>query len=209
MEAVKNMTVPEDKVAIQRFLGFVNCLAKFIPNLSEHSYPLREASKRNGTFFWSQAQQDAFDAIKCLIADAPMLSYYDPSVDVVLNADSSSHSIGAVVLQNGKPIEFAAKSLTDCQSRYSQIEKELLAILFSCERFKYYCLGQEVIRVETDHLPLVGLMGKDINSLSPRLAAMRLKLLSYPIDVVYKPGKDMVLSVQRASPPFFRSRDSV
>ena len=134
VEAVKNMTVPEDKVAIQRFLGFVNYLAKFIPNLSEHSYPLREASKRNGTFFWSRAQQDAFDAIKCLIADAPMLSYYDPSVDVVLNADSSSHSIGAVVLQNGKPIEFAAKSLTDCQSRY--IVRLRKNCLLSCFRVR-------------------------------------------------------------------------
>ena len=194
VEAVKKMTVPEDKEGIQRFLGFVNYLAKFIPNLSEHSRPLRDACKGRGAFYWCKEQQDAFDTIKSIITSAPTLAYYNPTSDVILSADASSHSLGAVVLQGEKPIEFAAKSLTECQCRYSQIEKELLATLFACKKFRYYCLGQEVIKVETDHLPLLGLMEKEIGDLSPRLAAIRLKLLGYPIEMVYKPGKEMVLA---------------
>ena len=155
---------------------------------------MREISKKNTQFVWGIEQENSFEKIKDLISSALTLTYYDPNIEVTLTADSSAHSIGAVCLQNGKPIEFAAKSLTECQQRYSQIEKELLASLYACKRFRYYCFGQPRIRVETDHLPLLGLMNKDINQLSPRLATMRLELLAYPIELVFKPGADMVLA---------------
>ena len=204
VQAVQNMVQPEDKKAVERFLGFVNYLAKFIPHLSEHTYPLRQVCKKNVQFWWGKEQSEAFEKIKILIKEAPTLSFYDPSLPVTLTADSSAHSLGAVVLQNGKPIEFAAKSLTDTQQRYSQIEKELLGVVFACKRFKYYCWGLENIKIETDHLPLVGILEKDINLLSPRIAAMRLELMSYPIhfDLVYKPGREMVLAdtLSRACP---------
>ena len=145
---------------------------------------------------------EAFDRIKELIAAAPTLTLFEPGVEVTLTADSSSHIIGAVALQNGRPLEFTAKSITECQQRYSQIEKELLATLFACKKFKYYTLGQARLVVETDHLPLIGLMRKDINSLSPRLAAMRLELLSYPVELKHRPGTEMVLAdtLSRACP---------
>jgi transposase InsO family protein len=194
VEAVEKMLVPTDKKAVQRFLGFVNYLAKFIPHLSEHTYPLRQISKVHTQFYWGVEQSEAFEKIKSLISEAPTLMLYDPKVEVTLTADSSSHSIGAVALQEGRPLEFAAKSLTECQQRYSQIEKELLATLFVCKKFKYYTLGQVRILVETDHLPLIGLLKKDINTLSPRLAAMCLELLSYPVELKYRPGPEMVLA---------------
>jgi len=187
------VTEPEDKKAIQRFLSFVNFMAKFIPNLSEHTFPLREVFKKSTQFVWGVEQDMAFDKIKRLISDASTLVLYDAEVETTLSANSSAHSIGAVCLQNGRPVEFAAKSLTTCQQGYSQIEKELLATLFACKRFKFYCFGQSKIRVETDHLLLIGLM-KDINELPPKLAAMRLELFTYPIQLVHKPGTEMVLA---------------
>ena len=108
---------------------------------------------------------------------------------MTLSADASAHSLGAVILQEGKPIEFAAKSLTECQQRYSQIEKELLVIVFAVKRFKYYCYGNDLVTVETDHKPLLGLVTKEISSLSSRLASMRLDLLSYSLRLVHRPGK--------------------
>jgi len=196
VEAVEKMTVPEDKKAIERFLGFVNYLAKFIPQLSSHTHPLRQVMKKHTQYMWGVEQQNAFDRIKSLIATAPTLKYFDESKSVSLAADSSAHSIGATVLQEGRPIEFAAKSLTDCQQRYSQLEKELLAVLFACKRFKYYVWGQEMVTVETDHLPLLGILNKNIDSLSPRVAAMRLELQSYPVRIKlkYTPGKNMIIA---------------
>ena len=115
---------------------------------------------------------------------------------MVVSADSIAHSLGAVLLQEDRPIEFAAKSLTETQQRYSQIEKELLAVVFACKRYKYYLWGRELIMVETDHQPLIGLMQKPTAQLSPRLAHMRLEL-SYLINVQlkFKPGKDLILAV--------------
>lgn len=196
VETVQNMTEPEDRKAVERCLGFINYLAKFVPNLSEYTHPLRQLCKKDIQFVWGPSQMKAFNKIKELISSAPTLVFFDPSKPVTLSADSSAHSLGAVLLQEGKPVEFAAKSLTDSQQRYSQIEKEMLAVVFACKRFKYFCWGLDNIKIETDHMPLLGIMRKDINLLSPRLAAMRLELLSYPIkfELLYKPGKDMVLA---------------
>lgn len=211
VEAIQHMVQPQDKKAVQRFLGFVTYLAKFIPNLADHTLPLREVMKKNVQFYWGPAQSEAFETIRNLIVEAPTLKLYDPEKPVYLSADSSKSSLGAVILQDGRPIEFAAKALTDCQSRYSQIEKELLASLFACKRFKYYCLGQKTIEVETDHLPLLGLMNKPINELSPRLAAMRLELLPYPIALKYCPGSEMVLAdtLSRSCPAKMSQEDDL
>ena len=145
---------------------------------------------------WERPQADAIMKVKKAVVQAPTLALYDPNCDVVVSADSSAHSLGAVSLQNNRPVEFIAKSLTDTQQRYSQIEKELLAILFAVKRFRYYLFSKEKILVETDHQPLIGLMAKPISELSPRLAQMRLELLSYPVllELKHKPGTDIILA---------------
>lgn len=194
METVRNMTVPEDRKALERFLGFVNYLAKFLPHLAELTHPLRVCCKDSKEFIWESSQEEAFRAIKQSVEEAPTLSYFDATRPITLSADASAHSLGAVIMQDGKPVEFAAKSLTECQQRYSQIEKELLAVVFAVQRFKYYCYGSGQVMVETDHKPLIGIMAKDICLLSPRLAAMRLQLLSFSIELVYRPGKELVLA---------------
>ena len=205
VEAVIQMVTPEDKKAVERFLGFINYLAKFVPQISEHTHSLRQVCRKGSEFFWEEPQAEAFAKIKQLIQQAPVLAYFEESRPVVLSADSSSHSIGAVLMQDGRPVEFAAKSLTECQQRYSQIEKEFLALMFACKRFKYYCWGRGKVTVETDHQPLLGLFRKDISELTPRLAAMRLEVLSYPIeiDLQYRPGKELVLAdtLSRSCPP--------
>jgi hypothetical protein len=194
MSTVENMNSPEDRKALERFLGFVNYLAKFLPHLAELTHPLRECCKKHKEFIWERPQEEAFKAIKQCVRHAPTLSFFAPSKPITISADASAHSLGAVILQEGKPVEFAAKSLTECQQRYSQIEKELLAIVFAVKKFKYYCYGNGLVTVETDHKPLIGIMKKEISTLSPRLASMRLELLSHSIELVHKPGKDMVLA---------------
>ena len=64
--------------------------------------------------------------------------YYDPNKELRLQVDASKYGLGAVLLQEGNPIGYASKSLTDCEINYAQIEKELYAILFGCKRFHQY-----------------------------------------------------------------------
>ena len=181
VKAIHDMVEPQDRKTEQSFLGFVGYLNKFIENLAELAEPIRAVCRKKCQFIWEKPQADAFAKIKQAVVEAPTLALYDPNSDVVVSADSSAHSLGAVLLQRERPVEFIAKSLTETQQRYSQIEKELLAILFAVKRFRYYLFGQKKIVVETDHQPLVGLMAKPISELSPRLAQMRLELLSYPV----------------------------
>ena len=118
---------------------------------------------------------------------------FDPDLPVVLSVDSSQFGMGAVIMHNGQPIEFASCTLTETQKKYAQIEKEFLAVQFGLQRFHQYIYGQHVV-VETDHLPLIGIMDKGLNDISARLLRMRLRNQVYDYTLVHKPGKTLILA---------------
>ena len=184
VEAIANMLVPKCKEDVQRFLGMVNYLSKFCPNLAEHSAPLRAVTKSKSEFVWEKPQQDAFEKLKQLITNAPTLRLFDPDLGITLTADASSHSLGAVMLQENGPVEYAARSLSDVQKRYAQIEKELLAVLFACQRFHSYVYNRMVV-IETDHKLLLGLVNKPIAEATPRLQRILLHFQPYDFFPVF------------------------
>ena len=123
---------------------------------------------------------------------------------MLIQADASAYSLGAVLKQGERPVEFVAKSLSDTQQHYSPIEKGMLTVVHVCNGFMYYILVIDNVVVETDHKPLLGIMRKEISSLTPRLGRMRLDLMTYPkLELVYRPGKELVLAdtLSRACPP--------
>ena len=83
----------------------------------------------------------------------PVLSYYDPQRELNLQCDSFKTGLDAALLQTGRPIAFASRALIDTETRYGQIERELLAVVFGLETFHQYTYGQNVI-VQSDHKPL-------------------------------------------------------
>lgn len=93
------------------------------------------------------------DKLKNLLSTAPVLALYDVRQSVVLSVDASSFALGAVLLQAGRPVEYASRTL-DAQARYLQVEKEMLAIVFSCEKFRQYIYDKSDLMIETDHKPL-------------------------------------------------------
>ena len=82
-----------------------------------------------------------------------LLHYYDPSKKSVIQVDASSRGLGAALIQEGKPIAFASKSLTETEQHFANIEQELLAVVFGCERFHTYIYGC-AFEIESDHKPL-------------------------------------------------------
>ena len=103
--------------------------------------------------------------------------------------------LGAVLLQlhhgEWKPIAFASRSLSDTERRYAQIEKEALALTWACEKFSEYVLGKE-IELETDHKPLVPILGKKISdSLPPRVVRFHLRLMRFKYKIKHVPGKHL------------------
>uniref|UniRef100_A0A3Q2DE46 Gypsy retrotransposon integrase-like protein 1 n=1 Tax=Cyprinodon variegatus TaxID=28743 RepID=A0A3Q2DE46_CYPVA len=191
--AINAMPVPTDVTSLQRFLGMVNYLGKYIQNLSEIAAPLRQLTHKETAWCWFQQHQEAFDRLKACLSSPPVLAYYNVEEPVTLTCDASSHGLGAACLQHGRPIAFASRSLTDTETRYAQIEKELLAVVFACTKFRDYVYGKRII-VETDHQPLVTIVKKPIHVAPARLQRMLLRLQSYNFSLVYKKSKHMYLA---------------
>ena len=103
--------------------------------------------------------------------------------------------LGAVLLQQQKdqwrPIAFASRSLTETELRYAQIEKEALVLTWALEKFSEYTLGK-MVRLETDHKPLIPLLGqKSLDLLPPRF---RIRLMSFHYTIHHMPGKNPIHS---------------
>ena len=96
------------------------------------------------------------------------MRFFDVQKPVTISCDTSSTGLGGVLLQDQRPVAYASRSLTDAESRYAQIEKELLAVQFSLEHFNQYTYGKRVT-IESDHKPLEAIVKKALASAPPRL----------------------------------------
>ena len=114
--------------------------------------------------------------------------------EVTLQCDASETGLGAALLQLQQPVSFAPRALTSTETRYAQIQKELLAIVFACEKFDKYIFGRDIVHVETDHKPLEAIFKKSLCDASARLQRMLLRLQRYSLDVSYKKGPLMYIA---------------
>lgn len=188
VKAIVNMSTPTNITELQRFLGMITYLGSYIENLSLKTANLRMLLSKNTIWNWTDKHDMEFKNLKDAITQCPVLTYYDPNKDIALSVDSSKDSMGAVILHEKQPIAYASASLTPTQQSYSQIEKELLAILFGCTKFHQYIYGRQTL-VETDHKPIVSLFKKPLYAIPPRLQRIMLRLQPYSLTVTYKPGK--------------------
>jgi transposase InsO family protein len=192
VKAVREMPVPTSKDDLRRFLGFVTYLSKFIPNLSEIDAPLRQVLKSDVLFTWQSTQAKAFQKLIDACCSPPVLKFFDVKLPVEVHCDASQHGLGGVLIQDGRPIAYTSRSLTDVESRYAQIEKEMLSIVHSCEKFHQYIFGKHCI-IYNDHKPLEQIFKKPLLSAPMRLQKMLLKLQWYGLEVHYRRGKEMYL----------------
>ena len=193
VRAIVDMPTPANAQDLSRFIGMANYLSKFVPNFSSVTQPLRELLKNDVTWSWSTSHQAAFQRLKELIVSAPVLRYFNTEAATLIQTDASSTGLGCCLLQEGHPVAFASRALTDAETRYAQIEKELLAIVFACNKFSQFIYGSHIV-VHSDHKPLEAIFKKSVSQTTPRLQRMLLSLLKYDFEVKYKPGKEMFLA---------------
>ena len=153
VKAIVEMAPPQDKAGIRRLLGMINFLAAHIPNMSSITAPLRSLLKSDILFIWGPEQQAALAKVKEVLSSAPVLHYFDPTVVSTIQADASQSGLGACLLQKDKAIAYASRSLSPSECNYAQIEKELLAIVFACNKFHQYIYGFPT-KIQSDHKPL-------------------------------------------------------
>ena len=134
------MPAPSDKKGVARLLGTVNYLGKFIPNLATVTEPIRILLRKDTEYEWSYEQDQAFQEIKAILTKdgGPVLRLFDVRKPVRISYDASPTGLGAVLLKGVFQVAYASRSLTKAGSRYAQIEKELVAVQFSLERFNQY-----------------------------------------------------------------------
>ena len=101
--------------------------------------------------------------------------------------------VHACLMQDGQPIQYASRALTETEKEYAQLEKEMLAILFGLERFERCVYGRNV-EVETDHKPLEIIHKKSLLSAPKRIQRMLLRTQKFQYNVVYKRGTEMYLA---------------
>ena len=111
---------------------------------------------------WDEPQERAFEQLKEAVSMSQILRYYNMREKVTIQCDASQHSLGAVLLQGGQPVAYASRALTPTEETYAQIEKELLAIVFACEKFDAYIYGRDSVRVQTDHKPLESIFRQEL-----------------------------------------------
>ena len=138
-------------------------------------------------------QQTAFEKTKTALTTLPVLAYFDKRKEYIIQTDASKTGLGAVLLQEGQPIVYASRTLTETEPRYSNIERELLGIVFGLERLHHYTFGKP-ITVETDHQPLTSIWQKTIATSSPTLQRLLLRLAQYDVHIEYLRGKENVIA---------------
>ena len=192
--AITEVPAPTDKSGVQRFLGMCQYLSKFCHNLSETVLPLRDLTREDYAFLWSNKHESAFNSAKKLIASATALRYYDAALPVTLQVDASEDAIGGVLLQNDQPVCFTSHTLNSMEKTYAQIEKECLAIVSCMDKWHQYLYGKHDITVHTDHQPLETIFKKPLSKDPRRLQRMMLKLQRYQFTVRYKKGKELYVA---------------
>ena len=132
------------------------------------------------------------NVVKQAIAEDTQLVHYDPSKSATIETDASLKGLSAVLLQDGKPVRFLSKALTSTEAGHSNIERELLAVLFACEKLHIYTFGHE-ITLNTDHKTLESIFQKPI-SLAPARLQRMLRLAKYNLKVRYVGSKSLLLA---------------
>lgn len=197
VKAIREFPVPETCKQLRSFLGMAGYYRRFCQNFSTIACPLTNLLKKNCTFKWSNECHQAFDKLKDVLSEAPVLVTPNYSKPFKITVDACDTGMGAVISQKGDdslehPISFYSQKFDKHQRNYSVIEKELLGLILALKHFDFYINGSPYpIDILTDHNPLVFLSRVKQNQ---RIIRWSLFLQAYNLNVVYLPGKQNVVA---------------
>ncbi|KAL0820853.1 hypothetical protein ABMA28_005522 [Loxostege sticticalis] len=188
--AVLNYPIPKTIKEIKAFLGLIGYYRRFIKDFSKITKPLTNCLKKNKSIKIDEEYIKSFETCKELLVNAPLLQFPNFSIPFILTTDASNTALGAVLSQGtigqDKPVAYASRTLNNAESKYSAIEKELLAIIWATKHFRPYLYGRKFF-IYTDHRPLVWLYS--IQEPNSKLTRWRLRLQEYDFEIIYRSGK--------------------
>ena len=189
--AIQKFPQPVDLKSLRSFVGLASYYRRFVPGFSRIAGPLYALTKKDTPFVWTDDCQRAFDALKCLLTEAPLLVFPDFSKDFQLETDASGEGLGAVLAQRQgdgsvKPIAFASRTLQAHERNYGVTEMEALGVVWAVQQFRHYLYGHKCT-VFTDHEALRSLLNTPHPS--GKLARWGLALQELDLQIQYRPGK--------------------
>ena len=186
IEAITNMSAPKNVSKVKSLLGMAQYVSRYVPEYATITALLRALTKKETPWQWSTEQQHVFDKLKDSLTKSHVMSHFNPAQATKVIVDASPVGLGGILAQDGKIISYATRALSDVESRYSQTERELLAIVWALEHFHLYLYGTEIT---TDHKPLLGIFNTR-KPTSARIDRWKLRLMPYNCHLVHRPGKD-------------------
>jgi hypothetical protein len=154
VEAIMPLTPPTTKRQLRRFVGMINYYRDMWQRRSHILAPLTAMCSAKARFVWLDKEQKAFADIKAIIRRKTLLTHPDFLKDIHIHTDSSDYQLGAVILQNDRPLAFYCRKLNSAQKQYTTGKQELLSIVETFKEFKNIILAQKLI-VHTDHKNLL------------------------------------------------------
>ena len=186
VKTIQNSQPPTSVSEARSFLGMIQYVANFIPVYANITEPLRRLTKKETEWKWEVEEQQALERLRQELTGTQTMAYFDPKKTTDVIVDASPVGLGAILAQQGKIISYASRALTDVEQRYSQTDREFLAIVYGVEHFHLYLFGSK-FTVTTDHKSLVGIISSS-KPATARIERLRLRLMPYECDLQYRPG---------------------
>ncbi|GJV68776.1 reverse transcriptase domain-containing protein [Tanacetum coccineum] len=191
IEAVKNWKTPTTPSKIRSFLGLAGYYRRFIANFSKIAKPLTSLTQKNQKYVWGVEQEEAFQALKNNLCDAPILTLPDGVEDFVVYCDASNQGLGCVLMQRGKVIAYASRQLKIHEKNYTTHDLELGAVVFALKTWRHYLYGTKSV-IYTDHKSLQHIFDqKELNMRQRRWIEL---FSDYECEIRYHPGKANVVA---------------
>ena len=191
--AIREFKEPKSIQEARSFLGLASYIGqRFVKNYSTLSKPIWDTI-HNENFTWTEETTKAFDELKNTLASSLNLKYFDMNEKSILKVDASGIGIGGALEQNGKPVIFVSRKLSNVEQRYAQIEREFLSIVFACHRLRSFLLGRK-FEIHTDNSPLISFFKKPLEQVPLRIQRWILSLQAFDFEIKHVKGKENVIA---------------
>ena len=174
---------PKDQFEVRSFLGLAQFCSKFVPHFATVTSSLWDLTKQDSQFKWGDTEESAFQTLKKHLCQAPVMAYFSVGAKTRLTVDASPVGLGAILEQQQpdgawRPIYFASRKTSAVESRYSQFEREALAVYWACKKFHLYLSGSH-FEIRTDNKALLRTLLPNSTPPSARLERWILYLQQY------------------------------
>lgn len=190
VEKVQAWPVPKNQTELKGFLGLAGYYRRLIKDFASIAVPLNKMTSKKIPYQWGKEQQEAFEKLKFAMTTAPVLCKPNFQQDWVLDVDASDVALGAVLGQEDKegevhPVYFWSRQLGNPEKNYSVTDRECLAVVAACKKFRPYILGRHVT-IHSDHTAVKWILNK--TDLPGRHARWKVTMSEFDYEVVSKPG---------------------